>query len=1018
MCRQATRRLHLHTLGLLAACLACSSPPESSQPASPHAGKAGTCAGQTEQASPLSRARQLTFAGRRSGEGYFSKDGSQLVLQSEREEGNPFYQIYLMDMGSGEVERISPGFGKTTCGWIHPGGARVLFASSHLDPEARSKQEREIEERESGTQRRYSWDYDEHYDLFAGNLEDIRAARKAGGSGARALQPLSSSPGYDAEASWSPDGRSIVFASNRAAYGAAKLDHAARAKLESDPAYFVDLYIMDWKGEKLRRLTSTPGYDGGPFFSPDGRRIVWRRFAEDGERAEIFSMAIDGSDVRQLTELGALSWAPFYHPSGDYIVFSTSLHGFDNFELYMVDAMGGGDPVRVSESEGFDSLPAFAPDGTTLVWTRRAAAAGGSQLFIAEWDDAEARRLLGLPQRGGGGAPSLLPLPARSSPQIRSSDLRAHVEALSSPVTEGRLTGTPGERIATSYVARVFRSLGLEPAGDEGSYFQGFGFSAGVSLGADNALRLAGSSSDESDPGESFEVDRDWRPFAFSQVGEIEAAEVVFAGYGIVAPAIEGQSAVDSFEGLDLAGRWVLVLRYVPEDVEPALRRHLRRHASLRHKAMVARDRGARGLLVASGPNSKVRHELVPLSHDVSLASMSLAAVSVSDEVAERLLAASGQRLDELQDALDSGAHVPGFAIEGSRLAGRIDLVQQQRRGRNVLGRLVVGDEPSKAVVVLGAHVDHLGQGKGSSSMARGEEKGQIHPGADDNASGVAALLEMAEYAADGVRRGRADDSTPALRRDIVFAAWSGEEIGLLGSSHYVKELADPNSPHARLGDEVIANLNLDMVGRLRDSLQIMGMGSSKVWPGEIERANVPVGLPISPGEDSYLPTDSTPFYLAGVPVLSAFTGAHAEYHTPRDTPDRLDFDGIRGTAELFVAIAESLAASELAPDYVASTAPSSEPRVDLRVYLGTIPDYSQSSEKGLLLAGVAGGGPADKAGLRAGDIVVEIDERTIENIYDYTYALDALEIGVPAEFVVKRGGERLKLAVTPGSRD
>jgi len=968
-------------------------------------------------AGPISGARPLTFAGRRSGEGYFSQDGSRLVFQSEREAGNPFYQIYLMDLVSGEVERVSPGFGKTTCGWIHPGDEQVLFASTHLDSEARAKQQREIEERESGTKRRYSWDYDEHYDLFAADVEAIREAREAGGTGAPTLRRLTTSRGYDAEASWSPDGRSVVFASNRAAYGG-ELDEAARAKLERDPAFFVDLYIMDAEGRNVRRLTSTPGYDGGPFFSPDGQRIVWRRFSEDGERAEVFTMSIDGSDVQQLTELGALSWAPFYHPSGDYIVFSTSLHGFDNFELYLVDALGEADPVRVTESEGFDSLPAFSPDGATIVWTRRAAPGRGSQLTTADWNDAQARRLLGLAPQGGDGAARLLPLPARSSPAIRSSDARAHVSALSSELTEGRLTGTPGERRATSYVARVFAALGLEPAGDANSYFQEFGFTSGVSLGPNNELHLAQGTGNESDADERFEVDRDWRPFAFSQTGEIEAGEIVFAGYGIVAPASDGRDAVDSFAGLDLAGRWVLVLRYVPEDVEPELRRHLRRHASLRHKAMVVRDRGARGLLVASGPRSKVKSELVPLAHDVSLASMSLAAVSISDEMADRLLAPSGQRLDDLQDALDGGEPVAGFAIEGTRLAGRIDLVQQQREGHNVLGRLVVGDEPSEAVIVVGAHVDHLGHGRGSTSLARGKEKGQIHPGADDNASGVAALLEMAEYSADRVRRSRALGEQPALRHDIVFAAWSGEEIGLLGSSHYVKQLADPQDPHARLGDSVVANLNLDMVGRLRDSLQILGVGSSTTWPGEIERANVPVGLPLALGEDSYLPTDATPFYLAGVPILSAFTGAHAEYHTPRDTPDTLDFEGIRDSAALFAAIAESLAASPDALDYVASSAPSGEPRVDLRVYLGTIPDYSQSTQKGLLLAGVAGGGPAEKAGLRAGDVVVEIDGRTVENIYDYTYALDALEIGVPAEFVVMRGDERMKIDVTPGSRD
>ncbi len=262
--------------------------------------------------------RQLTFAGKRSGEGYFSRDGRAMVFQSEREPGNPFYQIYWLDLATGATRRVSPGVGKTTCAWIHPSGERVLFASTHADPASRSLQEQELAERTSGKERRYSWDYDEHYDLYAADLDGSEPVR------------LTRERGYDAEGSYSPDGTRIAFASNRHAY-TEKLSEAERAEFERDPSSRMDIYVANADGTDPVRLTSEPGYDGGPFFSPDGERIVWRRFAPDGATAEIFSMKTDGSDVRQLTRLGVMSWAPFYHPSGDYLIFATNVHGFDNF---------------------------------------------------------------------------------------------------------------------------------------------------------------------------------------------------------------------------------------------------------------------------------------------------------------------------------------------------------------------------------------------------------------------------------------------------------------------------------------------------------------------------------------------------------------------------------------------------------------------------------------------------------------------------------------------------------------
>jgi Tol biopolymer transport system component len=332
----------------------------------------------------LSNIHQLIFKGKRSGEGYFSADGLKMIFQSEREPGNPFYQMYVMDLDTGNTRRVSTGVGKATCGWIHPNAGKVLFAASHQDPEAIQKQDEELEKRAAGKESRYSWSFDEYYDIYETDLQ--------GGP----LRNLTNVRGYDAEGSWSPDGKRIVFASNRDAYGQ-ELSSQDQQKLTQDPSYFMDLYIMNTDGSQVRRLTTTPGYDGGPFFSPDGAKIVWRRFSENGATAEIWTMNVEGTDQRQLTRLGVMSWAPYYHPSGDYIIFTTSVHGHTNFELYIVDAKGRSNPRRITYTEGFDGLPVFSPDGKKLAWSSSRTPDHKPQIFLAEWNDGHARRLLGLP---------------------------------------------------------------------------------------------------------------------------------------------------------------------------------------------------------------------------------------------------------------------------------------------------------------------------------------------------------------------------------------------------------------------------------------------------------------------------------------------------------------------------------------------------------------------------------------------------------------------------------------------
>jgi Tol biopolymer transport system component len=1003
----------------------------------------------------LANARQLTFEGRRAGEGYFSADGSQLVFQSERQQGNPFFQIYVMDLETGDLERVSPGHGKTTCAWIHPTGKHVLFASTHDDKASQQLQKEEYAMRESGQERRYSWDYDEHFELY--RLD------KASGK----YRNLTQTPGYDAEASWSPDGKLIAFTSNRLAYQK-PMTAEEKKNFAIDPAYMNDIFIMNADGSNVRQLTAVHGYDGGPFFSPDGKRICWRRFTPNGAIAEVWTMNIDGSDQRQLTRLGAMSWAPFYHPSGEYLIFTTNRHGFANFELYLIDAEAKSTPVRVSYTKGFDGLPAFTPDGKRLAWTTNRTPSKRSQIFIANWDHERARKLLGLDDANrvastpGADAASAIGRSTReqTAAGFSAADIIRHVGFLCREELQGRLTGTPGEKLATAYVAAYLDSLGLKPAGDKGTFFQEFEFTSGVALGKKNAL-VSGK--------KEYQLNKDWKPLSFSGEGDFKPADVVFAGYGMQARKTKQFDEYDSYVHLDVKGKWVVVFRYMPENVTPERRQQLSRASQLRFKATVARDKGARGLIIVTGPNAKANSQLVPLRLDGILAGSSLPVISVTDAVAQSWLDASGKKgLKVLQDKLDTGSLAMGFALKGVQLAAQVEVNRVKGRGRNVLARLQSAEKPSDQVIVVGAHVDHLGKGASSSSLARDDESQQIHFGADDNASGVAAVLEIAEYLSS-----RKADGKLKLRRDVLFAAWSGEELGLLGSDHFVKSYGQhahhaqaatatannkpttgpasgpqtssatdaatapaKGEPKKKPGEEkkpadnphgaehrrsiypaVAACINMDMVGRLDKSVVLQGIGSSSIWRSELERRNAPVGLSITLQEDSYLPTDAKSFYSYGVPVLSAFTGSHSEYHTPRDTPDTLNYEGAASIARLMGLVTRSLAMRESPPDYLEQAAPQERTGGALRAYLGTIPDYAEEV-KGVLLSGARKGAPAAKAGIKAGDIIVGLAGKKIENIYDYTQAISALKIGEETKIVVQRGKKKITLKITPGSRD
>jgi Zn-dependent M28 family amino/carboxypeptidase len=302
--------------------------------------------------------------------------------------------------------------------------------------------------------------------------------------------------------------------------------------------------------------------------------------------------------------------------------------------------------------------------------------------------------------------------------------------------------------------------------------------------------------------------------------------------------------------------------------------------------------------------------------------------------------------------------------------------------------------------VAVGAHFDHLGRGAGGNSLATKEQLGLAHLGADDNASGTAAALAIAQALSRGPRT-----------RHLLIGLWSAEEIGLIGSAAFLASGAVPAT-------EVAAYLNFDMVGRMADNrLAVQATGTSQTWPALIEQVNIRAGFDLALQPDPYQPTDVSSFNQAGVPSLSFTTGAHVDYHKPSDTADKVNYEDLDRIVDLATAIVRRVMDTPQTPVFAkVEQSQQTAGRTGIRVFTGTVPDYT-STEKGLLLGGVVGGGPAEQAGLRKGDVIVEIAGQTIANIYDYTYALELLKIGQPAPVTYMRAGERRQTTLTPGAR-
>ncbi|MEO8348138.1 MAG: M20/M25/M40 family metallo-hydrolase, partial [Acidobacteriota bacterium] len=563
------------------------------------------------------------------------------------------------------------------------------------------------------------------------------------------------------------------------------------------------------------------------------------------------------------------------------------------------------------------------------------------------------------------------------------------VRVLASDEMEGRGLGTQGIGRAADWIERRLRELGLAPA-FPGGYRQQFPVKTGVRRGQGN--ELGGASPD------------DWTPLACSSSGAFDGG-LAFVGYGIEAPALSYQE----ISSVDLRGKVALMLRYEPQEKDDTSRfdgRRPSRWSAIRYKVHRAREAGAVAVVFVTGPLQEPEQDRLPvLANDGPESAAGIPVIQVKRALAAKWLGRAGLDLLRFQKAVDADVKPRSLAFVGVRIAGHVALDATHAETANVAAKLPGRGELAKEAIVVGAHYDHLGYG-GNGSMKPNERA--IHNGADDNASGTAAVLAAAGRLQELVKSARD-------RRTIYFVLFSGEESGIAGSSYFVG--------HSPVGlDRVRAMVNLDMVGRLRDDQLIaFGAESAPEWTAALESVASPLGLKLTSKGDGYGPSDQTSFYAAKVPVVHLFTGAHERYHTPEDDAGSVNFAGGARVAEMTALLAEQLALGRLTPTYaVASAAPAMQG--DSRgygAYLGTIPDYRamEDSKGGVLLGDVRPGGPADRAGIRGGDRIVDMAGTRIENLYDMTFALQDHKPGETVDVVVMRDGKRVSLKATLGTR-
>jgi hypothetical protein len=598
--------------------------------------------------------------------------------------------------------------------------------------------------------------------------------------------------------------------------------------------------------------------------------------------------------------------------------------------------------------------------------------------------------------------------PALSAPNdpVTAGELLEHVKTLASDEFAGRGTGEPGGDMAARYVADAFREAGLEPAGEGGGWYQEFPARVASSLGPDNAVTLPTAAGRR-----DLELNREFAPLAFSASTECAAA-AVFVGYGITAP----EHGYDDYAGIDVTGRVVVCLRYEPARDDTASAFEGRRdtwHAGLRTKARNAEVHGAVGIVIVNGPrNEGGVDELLTWEKAGTAQAVGIPAMMMTREALASIwglgLPEPPSSLEELQARIDGEMRPFSVPITDRPVGLRGDIRTETKTTRNVVGWLPPtaggphvhggGDTALDPHLVIGAHYDHLGMG-GQHSLS--PDRLEVHNGADDNASGTAGLIELAEAIAS--------DPTPRTQ-GIVFVAFGAEELGLFGSTWYVDHPVRPI-------EAITAMLNMDMIGRLKNGkLEVGGVGTSPPLKGIVEEAYRGSGITPAFSEGGGGPSDHKTFNDKKRPVLFFFTGVHEDYHRPSDDWPKVNVEGMTDVAEGIRRIAMNLS-RETAPLAWTAVAADSTARMGSvtgsGASLGTIPDYTDSDVPGLKLSGVRAGGPAEKAGLRGGDIVVGFDGRVVRNIYDLMDELGSHRPGDSVVIKVLRDGQPLEMTAT-----
>lgn len=561
------------------------------------------------------------------------------------------------------------------------------------------------------------------------------------------------------------------------------------------------------------------------------------------------------------------------------------------------------------------------------------------------------------------------------------------VKALTVPSMEGRGDGTKGLTRASHLIERRFKSLGLEPAGINSTYLQPFSLVTGAQLkGKNEFVVIAG------DERHQLKVKQDFVPFSFSSSGTVQGP-LVFAGYGVTAEEFQ----YDDYAGIDVKDKIVLVLRYEPSSFADKSGNHgLTRHSQLVTKAINARNHGAKAIIFVNGKIGDGEEDILTRFGSVSgPENIGIVFEQVKNPVADTWLKASGKSISDLQKQINSSSKPSSFELSGKMSASLTVSIKTNRATvNNVLAYL-----PGKTdeYVIIGAHYDHLGRGNFDSLSP--SQVGQIHPGADDNASGTAGVLELARILAPF--KGQ-------LRRGILFESFAGEELGLLGSAAWVKE---PTRPL----DKAVAMLNMDMIGRIKDQkVYIGGVGTGSTLKAAVEQGQTDSGFKIEYSAGGYAASDHTSFIAKKIPVLFFFSGLHSDYHKPSDTWEKINPDSAAKLVDVVGATAKELADAEARPTFitVAGDQPASgSGGSGYGPYFGSIPDFGQT-ENGVKFSDVKPGSPAAKAGLKAGDVLVQFGDKPIKNLYDFTDALRRSKVGDVVEVKVLRDGQPVTASV------